>query len=341
MENQLPMDLLTGELMKLDFHTHHYPLAYLDEVEKYPSDACRVTRDATGRRLVHYAGDFNIVADGHIDLEARLAEMQRTGMDMCLLTLTTPGVHVEARARGIQLAQIVNDSYAEIQRQFPDKFACLATLPLQDPQAAADELERAVTKLGLCGAMLFANVNGKPIHHEAYWPLYETAARLDVPLMIHPTSPPGVEAYQEYRTTALVGFLVDTTLCITLLMFEGIMEKFPTIKFVLGHLGGTIPYIAERIDRGYDAYPEVRKNLAHKPSFYFKRNCYYDTVAFEPNALQFAIQFAGADHVMLGSDYPHQIGDMDKAIKVIQGLPIAEDVRAAVLGGNAQRLLRR
>lgn len=326
--------------MKIDFHTHHYPLAYLDEIEKHPGAACKVTRDASGRRLVHYAGDFNIVADGHIDLETRLSEMERTGVDMGILTLTTPGVHVEERKRGIHLAQVVNDSFAEIQRQYPQKFRPLATLPLQDPQAATDELERAVTKLGLRGAMLFANVNGRPIHHQAYWQLYDLAARLDVPLMIHPTSPPGVEAYQEYRLTALVGFLVDTTLAITQLMFEGILEKYPALKFVLGHLGGTIPYIAERIDRGYEAYPEVRRNISQRPSFYFKRNCYYDTVAFEPQALQFALDFAGAEHVLLGSDYPHQIGDMHKAVKVIEGLPVSEDVRQAVLGGNATRLLK-
>jgi aminocarboxymuconate-semialdehyde decarboxylase len=289
---------------------------------------------------VHYAGDFNIVADGHIDLEARLAEMDRTGVDMGVLTLTTPGVHVEERTRGIDLAQLVNDSFAEIQQQYPLKFCPLATLPLQDPQASAAELERAVTKLGLRGAMLFANVNGKPIHHREYWPLYETAARLDVPLMIHPTSPPGVEAYQEYRATALVGFLVDTTLAITLLMFEGVLEAYPTIKFVLGHLGGTIPYIAERIDRGYEAYPEVRRNISEKPSFFFKRNCYYDTVAFDPRALQLAIEFAGADHLVLGSDYPHQIGDMGKAVKVIEDLTITDDRRQAVWAGNAARLLK-
>ena len=326
--------------MNVDFHTHHYPLAYLDEIEKHPSDACRVTRDARGRRLVHYAGDFNVVADGHVDLETRLAEMKRTRVDMGILTLTTPGVHVEERGRGIHLAQIVNDSFAEIQRRHPRAFAPLATLPLQDPEASATELERAVTKLGLRGAMLFANVNGKPIHHRAYWPLYETAARLAVPLMIHPTSPPGVEAYQEYRTTPLVGFLVDTTLAVTLLMFEGVFETFPNLRVVVGHLGGTIPYIAERVDRGYDAYPEVREHLSERPSFYFKRNCYYDTVAFDPEALQFTLRFAGADHVVLGSDYPHQIGDMDRAVKVIEGLPVAEEARRAVLGGNAARLLK-
>ena len=117
--------------MKIDFHTHHYPLAYLDELERHPSPACSVTRDPSGRRLVNYAGDFNVVADGHIDLETRLAEMDRTGVDMGVLSFTTPGVHVEERQRGINLAQLINDSYAEIQKQYPDKFVCLATLPLQ------------------------------------------------------------------------------------------------------------------------------------------------------------------------------------------------------------------
>lgn len=325
---------------KIDFHTHHYPLAYLDEIERSPSPACSVTRDPSGRRLVNYAGDFNVVADGHIDLETRLAEMERTGVDMGVLTLTTPGVHVEERTRGVHLAQVVNDAYAEIQRQYAGKFVCLATLPLQDPEASAVELERAVTQLGLKGAMLFANVNGKPIHHREYWPIYETAERLDVPLMIHPTSPPGVEAFQEYRTTALVGFLLDTTLCITLLMFEGVLERYPRIRFVLSHLGGTIPYIAERIDRGYEAYPEVRVNIKERPSFYFKRNCYYDTVAFEPRALQFALEFAGPEHVLLGSDYPHQIGDMEKAVRVIENLPISAEVREKVIGANAVNLLK-
>jgi len=96
--------------MKIDVHTHHYPLAYLDEIEKHPSAACRIVRGADGRRQVHYAGDFNVVADGHVDLAVRLAEMERTGVDVGLISLTTPGVHVEAPARGVQLARLVNDA---------------------------------------------------------------------------------------------------------------------------------------------------------------------------------------------------------------------------------------
>lgn len=326
--------------MKIDFHTHHYPAAYLDEVERHPGAACRIARGADGRRQVEYAGDFNVVADGHVDLEARLAEMDRTGVDVGVLTLTTPGVHVEEAARGVRLAKLVNDEYAEIQRRHPRRFRTLATLPLQDPRAAAAELERAVTQLGLGGAMLFANVNGGPIHRREYWPIYETAARLEVPLMIHPTTPPGGAAFEEYRLTALFGFLVDTTLAISQITFAGVLETFPTLRFVLGHLGGTIPYMSERLDRGYAAYPEVRTHIPHEPSFYLRRNCYYDTVNFEPRALQCAVDFAGADHVVLGTDYPHQIGDMEKAVRVVSGLPLAADARAAILGGNAARLLK-
>jgi aminocarboxymuconate-semialdehyde decarboxylase len=109
---------------------------------------------------------------------------------------------------------------------------------------------------------------------------------------------------------------------------------------MLGHLGGTIPYVAERIDRGYEAFSELRTLVPEKPSFYFKRNCWYDTVNFEPGALRCAIEFAGADHVVLGTDYPHQIGDMEKAVRVVSGLPIPADDRAAILGGNAARLLK-
>jgi aminocarboxymuconate-semialdehyde decarboxylase len=119
-----------------------------------------------------------------------------------------------------------------------------------------------------------------------------------------------------------------------------VLEKYPRIRFVLSHLGGTVPYIAERIDRGYEAYPEVRVNIKERPSFYFKRNCYYDTVAFEPRALQFALEFAGPEHVMLGSDYPHQIGDMAKAVKVIENLPISAEIREKVVGANAVSLLK-
>src|SRR5207237_8890873 len=133
------------------------------------------------------------------------------------------------------------------------------------------------------------------------WPLYEVANDLGPVLFIHPTAPVGVEAMLDYWLMPLVGFLADTTLAAAGLVFSGVAERFPDVRWLLGHLGGAIPYLAERLDRGYEAFAECRTNIAQPPSTYLKR-FYYDTVNFNPRAIEFAIGFAGADHIVAGSD---------------------------------------
>ncbi|MBI4550706.1 MAG: amidohydrolase [Candidatus Latescibacteria bacterium] len=324
--------------MIIDFHNHYYPEAYLKELHKGDTRA-RLERDATGHDRLQYAGDYNVVVDGHRNPEARIEEMDRCGVDIQVFSLTTPGVHIEESKRGIRLAQIVNEAFAETVQQYPGRFLALAALPLQDPHASVVELERAVTQLNHRGALVFANVNGQALDAPAYWPLYEKAADLDIPLFLHPTSPAGVEAMQDYRLTALLGFLFDTSLAITRLVFSGVLERYPGLKFVLAHLGGTIPYVAERVDRGYQAYEECRGRITKPPSEYFKQT-FLDTVAFQPQALQFALNFAGPDRLVLGSDYPHQIGNTALAVRVIQDLPIPAAEQHSILGGNAARLLK-
>jgi aminocarboxymuconate-semialdehyde decarboxylase len=137
----------------------------------------------------------------------------------------------------------------------------------------------------------------------------------------------------------LVGFLMDTTLAAAKLVFSGVVEKFPKITWVLGHLGGAIPYLAERLDRGHRAFKECRVNIQRPPSEYLKR-FYVDTVNFDAGALELAIAFSGADHLLAGSDYAHQIGSPKLMLESIRGLNIPEADKAAILGGNAARLLR-
>lgn len=324
--------------MRIDFHTHFYPEVYLEDLAREPGVA-RVARDETGRWVVHYAGDYNIVADGHISVEARLRDMDAAGVDLAVLSFTTPGVHVEAPERGVRLARLVNDAYAALVRAHPDRFSALATLPLQAPEAAADELERAVKRLGLPGAMVFSNVNGRPLDSPEFRPVFERAARLGVPLMVHPTTPVfGTAGLEEYRLVAILGFLFDTTIAACRLVFSGLFEAYPNLQLVLAHLGGTLPYVAERADRGWRAYPELRPLISRPPTAFFK-NFYYDTVNFDPAALELAVKFAGPERLLLGSDYPHQVGDMGRAVEVVSGLPVAEEVRRAILGDNAARLL--
>jgi aminocarboxymuconate-semialdehyde decarboxylase len=145
---------------------------------------------------------------------------------------------------------------------------------------------------------------------------------------------------RDYWLMPLVGFLFDTTLAAAHLVFAGIPERFPGIRWVLGHLGGTIPYLAERLDRGYRMFRECRKDLSRPPSEHLKA-FYYDTVNFDPGALRLAIGFAGAGQILAGSDYPHQIGSIPRMLESIRGLGLPPDDEARILGGNAERLLSR
>jgi aminocarboxymuconate-semialdehyde decarboxylase len=324
--------------MIVDFHNHYYPEIYLRQLESGRTKA-RLERDAQGRLLLHYPGDYNVVVEGHRSIEERLRVMDENGIDVQAFSLTTPGVHVEEPRRGIELARMVNDAFAEAAERHAGRFAPLAALPLQDPDAAVQELDRAVTALGHRGALLFSNVNGRALDDPAYFPLFERAAALDVPLFIHPTNPAAIEAIEAYRLTAILGFLFDTTVAVTRLVFAGVMERLPNLKLVLGHLGGTMPYVAERADRGFEAYEECREHISRPPTEYLRRT-YLDTVNFQPRALRLALDFAGPDHIVLGTDFPHQVGDVPRALKVLRGLRLGTGDERRVLGANAASLLR-
>ena len=322
----------------IDFHNHYYPPEYLGALEA-AGRALRITTDPDGNPVVHYPGDYNVMVRGHRDIAYRRTVLDEHGLDVQVISLTTPGTHVEEPAVAVKLARIVNDAFAGAASE-SRHFVPLATLPLCDARASAAELVRAMDELGMPGAMLFSNVNGTGLDDERFRPVYEAANERDAVLMIHPTSPVGVEAMSEYWLMPLNGFLFDTTLAASKLVFSGTVRRYPRIRWVLGHLGGTIPYLAERLDRGYRAFKECRTHIDEPPTAYLKRHFYYDTVNFDPGALKLAIEFAGAGHILAGSDYPHQIGSIPLMLESLRELPISEEDRAAILGGNAARLLR-
>ena len=320
----------------IDVHNHFYPPAYLDALRSGKS-VVKVTDGADGNPHIHYPGDYNVAVAGHRDIDHRQRALERDGVDTQVVTLTTPGTHVESNATAVSLAQLVNDAFAEIIAARGPRFSALAALPLNDPRASVTELRRAVEELELPGAMVFSNVNGMALADERYWPLWETADGLGAVIHIHPTSPVGVEAMTEYWLMPLVGFLFDTTLAAGKIVFSGVAERFPGIRWVLSHLGGAVPYIAERFDRGYQAFHECRTNIRKPPSEYFK-SFYYDTVNFDPHALRLAIEFAGAEHLLAGSDYPHAIGSIRSMLDSLGGLAVTEEDKANIFGGNAARV---
>ena len=321
----------------IDFHNHYYPPAYLDALRSGPSTV-KVTTDAEGNPCLHYPGDYNVAVPGHRDIDYRERVLIEHRVDTQVITLTTPGTHVDTPETAVRLARLVNDAFAEVIASKKGRFTALATLPLNDPRAAVAEFERATRQLGLPGAMLFSNVNGVALADQRFWPLYEAANQQAAVLYIHPTNPINVEAMQEYWLMPLVGFLFDTTLAAANLVFAGVPERFPKIRWALCHLGGSIPYLVERLDRGFEAFDDCRAHIQRPPSDYLK-NFYYDTVNFNPRALELAISFAGMDHILAGSDYPHQIGSIPKMLESINALKISDQDKAAIFGGNAARLL--
>lgn len=322
----------------VDVHNHFYPPEYLDALRSGGS-VVHVTTDKEGNPLLHYPGDYNVAVRGHRDIAYRAEVLEREGVTTQVLTLTTPGTHVESPARARELAQLVNDSFGRIVEERAPRFAALATLPLNDPRASVVELRRAVEELRLPGAMLFSNVNGVALSDERFWPLYEAADGLRAVLHIHPTSPVGVEAMTDYWLMPLVGFPFDTTLAAAKLVFSGVAERFPRIRWVLSHLGGAIPYLAERLDRGHRAFRECRTHISKPPSEFLK-GWYYDTVNFDVRAIRLAIEFAGTDHVLAGSDYPHLIGSIKGMRESIGALKLGEAEERGILGENAKLLYR-
>jgi len=321
----------------IDFHDHYYPPEYIKAIEQGPS-AVRITYDAERNPCLHYPGDYNVAVPGHRDIDYREQVLKQEGVDTQVITLTTPGTHIEEPATAVKLARLVNDAFARVVADKKGRFVALATLPLCDPAASVEELRRAMTDLKFRGAMLFSNVNGVALSDQRFRKLYELADEMGAVLHIHPTNPVGVEAMLDYWLMPLVGFLMDTTLAAASLVFSGVPERFPRIRWVLSHLGGAIPYLAERLDRGFEAFADCRENINRPPSSYLK-NFYFDTVNFDPRAIELAVDFAGADHILAGSDYPHQIGSIPKMLQSLGAVRVSKEDREKILGGNAARLL--
>ena len=325
--------------MVFDFHTHFYTSAYLDEIERGGYQAALV-RDADGHRLLKLDGDYSMIAPGHFDADRVIEHMDRHGVDRQLLSFSIPGLHVEEPDAGRRLARIVNEALAETVARHPGRLSALAVLPLQDPAASAAELIRAAESLDLRGGMLFSNINGRSLGAPEFHELYAAASSLDLPLFVHPTTPHAHDVYAAYRLTPMAGFPFDTSVAALHLVFSGTMAAFPDLKIVLGNLGGTLPFLAGRIDQAYRSYPEAREQLDRLPSAYLK-SMYYESAGMpDSGALRLAIDFAGIDRVMFGSDFPQQIADVGLGLRVIDELGLDEAARQRIVGRNAAGLLK-
>lgn len=321
----------------VDVHNHYYPEALLREIER-DSRAASLSTMPDGERRIHYAGDYSVLDEAHYNPVKRIADMDRAGVDMQVLSLTVPGVHGEEPKRGVELARTTNDALADVCRDHPDRFRAFATLPTQAPEEAARELERAVNDLGLVGAMLFSNLNGVPLDDERFYPLYEAADGLGAALLVHPIAPPSIDNLtDDLRLVAVLGFPIEMTIASTRLILTGTLDRFPNLTFIMSQLAGALPMLAERVERGTEIYPELMGRLA-QPLDHYLRRFYYDTVPYGRRGTPLLYDVAGPDLILVASDHPHQIGSLDDCATVIQGMDVPDDDKRKMLGGNAMAL---
>jgi len=324
--------------LKIDLHTHYYPPVYFDRVREIPSEFS-FGQSPSGQTIITYRGArFFGVTPAMTDVAKRLEDMDRVGIDVEVVSLSTPNVFFADAQRQPEIARMVNDAYAELVAQHPTRFKAFASIPMDSPDEALAELHRAIDELRMNGVILLSNIGGKALTSPQYREFFAEANRMRLCILLHPMLPANAEPFREYVLGPIVGFMFDTTLAVARMCYDGMFREFPDIRWIIGHLGGAIPYLMERLDNGWRDFPECRAKIDELPSVYLKR-LYYDTVNFNPHMLMMVRNMIGADHMMMGSDYPHLLGSIDRAVSSICELDIPETEKAHIYSDDALSIL--
>jgi len=273
------------------------------------------------------------------DVPTRLADMDRMGIDIQAITPSPAQTFYSVPADlGIATARVINDNIAEICGNHPDRFVGLGTVPFQAPELAVAELDRLHKSLGLRGIEIATNVAGADLSEPRFRPIFARAEELGLVLFMHPTGFPEASRFRDHYFTNIIGNPLDTTVAVHHLIFGGVLQDYPNLKLVLSHGGGYLPAYSGRIDHAASARPDTCTCIRHMPTTYLKR-LYFDTIVYTHPQLQYLVDQYGADHILMGTDYPADMGEIDP-IGFVEGAPGLDDAeRRAILGGNAARLL--
>ena len=323
----------------VDVHTHMLNNAYLARLKAHGGGykLKKVVGGQTG--VFKDRAPFMTLMPGMFDYELRIRAMDEAGVDMAIVTLTSPNVFWGSARTSLEVSKEINDHMASQQRRFPERIRFMCSLPWQHARLAVAELKRACDELGAVGVMQLANVDGVSLTDRRFAPVWKEIDRRGLPVLIHPSAPPGTKRLDvmRYNLIASVGFMFDTSLAVSRMIFDGFLDRYRSLKIIAAHGGGTLPYLAGRLDICFDNMPACREKISQKPSAYLKR-IYYDSVVFQQDSLELAVKVGGEDNVLYGSDYPHNIGDMKGCLARVDGLPAA--VRDKVRGGNAMRIFK-
>ena len=321
----------------IDVHTHMLNQAWLTLLERHGRPRYTLKPVAGGLRAIHLDGaPFMTPVPEMFDWELRIRNMDRVGIDIAVVSLTCPNVYWGGEKVSLRAAQVMNDEMAKARKAWPERVQWLCSLPWQHEKAALAELKRCL-KAGACGVMVLANVGGKPLTDPAFAKTWQAIDAAKLPVLIHPTAPPGVGEMQmeQFQLTASIGFTTDTTLAVARMIYDGFFDRHQKLKIIASHGGGTLPYLIGRMDQCYEHIPACRTKIREKPSLHARR-IYADSVVYADDALAMALRVFGTGNVLYGSDYPHTIGDPIGCLARVDRLP--EGARARVRGFNAGRI---
>jgi aminocarboxymuconate-semialdehyde decarboxylase len=334
MEKQMPNPLA------IDAHAHILTEETMKLLEKEaPKVAPKLSPLGNDMFELTVAGvPYRPFPKGGFDIEQRLKDIATSDVDMQVLSIT-PQTFLYNQDAGLTTATSIvqNDQIAKHVTDHPKRFYGLATLPMQAPKAAADELTRAMTKLGLKGAQIASNIMGKNLDEPEFEPVWQVANQHHAFFMIHPNNVAGADRLKNYYLNNLIGNPLDTTIAAACLVFGGVIERFPNIRFFMVHGGGFTPYQAGRWQHGWHVRPEPQKHLK-KPPAETIRTFYWDTILHSKPQLEFLVSEFGASHVMLGSDYPYDMGTFECA-RQVKALSISDLDKVVILNGLVQKLL--
>ena len=320
----------------IDVHTHMFTRAWLDRLRSSGGPYSIRTRP-DGRDEI-FRGETPVVIPqpGHFDYDLRLRQMDAAGIDVSIVSLTCPNVYWGGEAVSAAAARESNQTMAEARQAHPDRIRFLASLPCEYPDRAIDELARSCDQ-GAAGVMVIANVAGRSLTESAFEPIWADIDRRRLPVLVHPGEPPGADLMDlgTFDLSWSVGFMFDTTLALTRMILDGFLDRYPNLSLIAAHGGGALPYLIGRFEKGDEVELPQRRRMTAKPTDYLRR-LFYDCITYDLGALRYLISVVGADRVLFGTDWPHQVHDVQGSLANTAALP--PDQCDAIRGGNARRL---
>ncbi len=327
----------------IDIHNHFYSRPWLDYLAARTDEPCfEWTSPTSGVAKVGALATSHVDKAGDFDIEERVKDLDEAGIDIQVLSHTCPGVAELPVSESILWAGKINDLFSDICRRWPDRFYFLATLPPADMDEALKEMDRAYQELGARGFQMFSSIDGVLATDPVFYPIFQKAAELGVPVKIHPSFRPlTTEAMQKAGLPLqLFGFTLDTTMVLTLMLFQGFFEKLPGLKVIHSHLGGMAPYMMGRINTAFKRYKKVVNiEASMMPSEAYREHVYIDTLAMHAPAIRCAYEYMGIDRLLFGTDYPHRAsGTVGDNMAMVENMGFSKEEKMKVFSDNAVNL---